>query len=100
MAEITLVVTRAEFDHVTSGHRNEAQIALRSPSPDIATRIRSLTLAKPASITLGGCVTLIAADPGAIWRAHNGGQAEDFDALFNLLARRPDGEMRFLCQID
>lgn len=100
MAEITLVVTRAELDHVTSGHRDEAQIALRSPSHDIAPKIRGLTSAKRASVTLGGCVTLIAADPGAIWRAHNGAQEEDFDALFNLLARRPDGEMRFLCHVD
>ena len=26
-------------------------------------------------------------------------QIEDFDALFNLLARRPDQEMRFRCDL-
>jgi len=30
---------------------------------------------------------------------HNGQQVQDFDAFFNLLARRPDHEMRFLCEI-
>lgn len=99
MGQVTLVVTRPELEHFTAGHRDEAQIALRSPSPDIAPTIRALTSSHRARLVLGGCVSLVAGDPGAIWRAHNEQHAEDFDALFNLLARRPDQEMRFLCEV-
>jgi len=99
VGQITLVVTRAELDHFNSGHASEAQIALRSPSPDISPAIGKLTSTSHANLVLGGCITLIAGDPGAVWRAHNNENPEDFDTLFNLLARRPDGEMRFLCEI-
>ncbi|MCH8878232.1 MAG: hypothetical protein IIA89_15695 [Chloroflexi bacterium] len=99
MGQITLVVTSAELDHYNAGHALEAQIALRSPSPDIAPTIEELTSKNRANLILGGHVTLVAGDPGAVWRAHNNEAPEDFDALFNLLARRPDGEMRFLCDI-
>ena len=94
-----LVVTRAELDHYNAGHAAEAQIALRSPSSDIAPAIKDLTSKNRANLILGGCVSLVAGDPGAIWRAHNEQNIEDFDALFNLLARRPDKEMRFLCDL-
>lgn len=99
MGQITLVVTSTELNHYNAGHASEAQIALRSPSPDIAPAIEGLTSMNRANLILGGCVTLVAGDPGAVWRAHNKEDPEDFDVLFNLLARRPDGEMRFLCDI-
>lgn len=100
MGQITLVVTRAELDHYNAGHAAEAQIAIRSPSPDIAPAIKNLTSMNRANLILGGCVELVAGDPGAIWRAHNEDNVQDFDALFNLLARRSDREMRFLCDLD
>ena len=99
MGQITLVVTRAELDHCNAGHAAEAQIALRAPSSDIAAAIRDLSSKKRVNLILGGCVILVAADPGAIWRAHNERNSEDFDSLFNLLARRPDKGMRFLCDL-
>ena len=99
MGQITLVVTSAELNYYNAGHAAEAQIALRSPSADIAPAIRDLTSKNRANLILGGCVTLVAADPGAIWRAHNEENVEDFDTLFDLLARRPDREMRFLCDL-
>ena len=100
MGYINLVVTQAELDHYQSGHELEAQIALRSPSPDIAELIRGLTAKNQINFILGGCIILVAGDPGAIWRAHNEEYIKDFDSLFFLLARRPDEEMTFLCDIE
>lgn len=99
MGQITIVITSAELDHYNAGHASEAQIALRSASADIAPGIEKLTSTNRANLILGGCVTLVAGDPGAVWRAHNNENLKDFDALFSLLARRPDGEMRFLCEL-
>ena len=61
--------------------------------------IQQLTAMNQRTLRLGGCIDLIQGDPGAIWRTHNGQQVRDFDALYNLLERRPDHEMRFLCEI-
>jgi hypothetical protein len=99
VGQITLVVTRRELGHFNAGHTAEAQIALRSPSPDLAPAIVALSSKNRANLMLGGCVSLVAGDPGAIWRAHNDRTAEDFDTLFALLARRPDCEMRFICEL-
>jgi len=100
VGQITLVVTRAELNHYNSGHESEAQIALRSPTTDIALVIRNLTTKNRVNLILGGCITLVAGDPGAVWRAHNEQNIEDFDSIFFLLARRPDEEMTFLCELD
>jgi hypothetical protein len=100
MAEISLVVTRAVLDHVGSGNLAQRQIALRAPSPDIRARVSGLARLQRRYLRLGGCITLVAGDPGAIWRAHNATYAEDFDALYELLARHPDMPMRFLCELE
>jgi hypothetical protein len=99
MPEISLVVTRPVINHTMHDRQNESQIAIRAATADIAPQIRQLTAGNGANLQLGGCIVLDVRDPGAIWRAHNAQQLEDFDALFNLLARRPDHEMRFLCEI-
>ena len=99
MGQITLVVTRPEYEHFNAGHTAQAQIALRSASSDIAPVIAALSSKNRVTPILGGCVSLVAGDPGAIWRAHNEQHAQDFDSLFDLLARRPDDEMRFLCEL-
>jgi len=99
VGQITLVVTRPAFAHYNAGHSAEAQIALRSPSPDLAPAMAGLNSTNRVNLILGGCVSFVAGDPGAIWRAHNDQTAEDFDSLFHLLARRPDSEMRFLCEL-
>jgi hypothetical protein len=98
MPEISLVVTRPEFDHA-AGNPKEKQIALRSPSEDIAPSLRDLSLKKRAHLKLGGFLTLDVADPGAIWLAHNDKHSEAFESLWAFLATRPDREMRFLCEV-
>lgn len=100
MGYLNLVVTLAELDHYQSGHELEAQIALRSPSPGIGKILRGLTAKNRVKLILGECVTLVAGDPGAIWRAHNKEYVKDFDSLFFMLARRPDKEMTFLCEFE
>ena len=99
MGYVNLVVTQAELDHYKSGHELEAQLALRSPSPEIAEILSGLTAKNRVKLILGDCVTLVAGDPGAIWRAHNEEYVKDFDSLFFMLARRPDQEMRFICEV-
>jgi hypothetical protein len=99
MPEISLVVTQRVFDRTVPDHRDEAQLAIRSASEDIAPSIRQLNAKNRANLRLGGFITLVVGDTAAIWRSHNKHQVEDFDALFNLLARRPDQEMRFLCDL-
>ena len=100
MGLITLVVTKAELDHFNSGHVSEAQIAIRAPSSDIGDVFRGLTTKNRVNLILGECITLVAGDPGAIWRAHNEEYTKDFDSLFFMLSRRPDKEMRFLCELE
>lgn len=100
MGQLELVVTRAELDHCKeTGNKSERQITLRSPSADIADIIKGLNRNNRVTLVLGSCVSLVVGDTSAIWRAHNEEYSEDFDILFNLLARRPDREMRFLCEL-
>lgn len=99
MSEISLRVTKAELDHLTEAGRDQRQIALTSPSSDIADEVASITGKNRRVLVIGGCIEFVLADRSALWRAHNTARSKDFDDLFNLLARRPDQEMRFLCQI-
>jgi hypothetical protein len=100
VSEISLRVTKAELDHLaeTAG-KDQRQIALTSASSDIAAEVASITGKNKRILVIGGCIELVLADRSAVWRAHNADREEDFDALFNLLARRPGQAMRILCQI-
>ena len=98
VSEISLVVTKAALAH-GSDHPNQRQIAMRSPSSSIEPLVRTLTSGNRAHLTLGGFLTLDVGDPAAIWLAHNEKHAKAFETLYALLARKPDGEMRFLCEI-
>ena len=99
MAEISLAVTKGVLDYAKGPREKERQIAYSAPSPDVAARLASVTTHDRVSLRLGGRITLVVADRGAIWRAHNAQYAEDFDALFAFLARYPSQPMRFLCEI-
>ena len=99
MAEISLAVTRGVLNYTTGPHEKERQIAYTSPTPDIAPRLAAVWARDQLLLRLGGRITLVVADRGAIWRAHNAQYVEDFDALFAFLARRPSEPMRFLWEI-
>jgi hypothetical protein len=98
LSEITLVVTLRELEHAEVNPK-EKQIAMRSPSDEIAAALRGLSLKNRAHLSLGGFLTLDVVDPGAIWLAHNDKHSEAFAALWVFLATRPDREMRFLCEV-
>lgn len=99
MSEISLRVTKAELDHLAEAGKDQRQIALTSPSQDIAAEVSSITAKNRRLLVIGGCIEFVLADRSALWRAHNTDREKDYDALFNLLARRPDHAMRVLCQL-
>ena len=98
MSEISLAVTKGVLGHATGAHESERQIAYREASADIAERLATVTNRQGILLRLGGRISLVVADRGAIWRAHNAQYQEDFDALFAFLARYPSQYMRFLCE--
>lgn len=100
MGQISLVVTSKVLQRDAPGRLGERQIAFRHASPDLAHRLEAANASNQLAIRLGGSATLIVGDTGAIWRSHNRGQDELVDALFALLSRRPDSEMRFLCDLE
>ncbi len=99
MSEISLAVTKGVLAYATVGREKERQIAYTQATPDIAPRLSTVTTNHRLTLKFGGRLTLIVADRGAIWRAHNDQHAADFDALFSLLALYPSQPMRFLCEI-
>lgn len=99
MAEISLAVTKGVLEYTKPRREKERQIAYTAASPDIAGRLAAVTKNQHVKLVLGGRITLIVGDRGAIWRAHNEQNANDFDALFSLLAQYPSQPMRFLCEL-
>ncbi len=99
MAEISLAVTKAVLEYTKASREKERQIAYTSPTADIAPRLSEVSAKQRVKLRLGGRLTLVVADRGAIWRAHNEEHAADFNALFTFLARYPSQSMRFLCEI-
>jgi hypothetical protein len=99
LAEISLAVTKGVLEYAKGAREKERQIAYSSPSADISPRLAGVTTHDRVSLRLGGRITLVVADRGAIWRAHNAQYADDFDALFAFLAHYPSQPMRFLCEI-
>lgn len=100
MSVIALRVTTAELAHLASGNVEQRQIALKGVSEDLSGPLTEITRNNRRKLTLGGCFEFVLGDRSALWRAHNQAAAEDFDALFELLALRPDREFRCLCSIE
>ena len=99
MSEIKLRVTEAVMNHVAGDHPAEMQIAMRGASVDLHDGLAGVSAKNRREIILGDCITLVVGDTGAIWRTHNAGHIDEFDGLFELLARMPDREMTFTCRI-
>jgi hypothetical protein len=100
VSEVSLYVTPDALAHIASAPANQLQIAYRDGSVDIARPLRAASAANKLTLKLGGFVTLVVGDTGAIWRSHNKEYADDFDALFKLLAHHPGQPMRFLCTLE
>jgi hypothetical protein len=99
MAEISLAVTKAVLEYTGRGREKERQIAYTDASADIAARLAAVGAKQHVKLRLGGRITLVVGDRGAIWRAHNDQYVEDFDGLFTFLARYPSLPMRFVCEL-
>jgi hypothetical protein len=99
VAEISLAVTKGVLEYAKPPREKERQIAYTLATADIATRLAEVTTHQRVKLRIGGRITLVVADRGAIWRAHNEQHADDFDALFAFLAKYPSQPMRFLCEI-
>ncbi len=99
MAEISLAVTKGVLEYAKPPREKERQIAYTLATGYVATRLAEASAKQRVKLRLGGRITLVVADRGAIWRAHNEEYADDFDALFAFLARYPSQPMRFLCEI-
>jgi hypothetical protein len=99
VAEISLAVTKGVLEYARGAREKERQIAYSSASADIAARLATVTTRERVLLRIGGRISLVVADRGAIWLAHNAQYADDFDALFTLLARYPSQPMRFLCEV-
>lgn len=99
MAELSLAVTKGVLEYAKTPRERERQIAYTEASADIAGPLGAVTTKHRVKLVLGGRITFVVGDRGAIWRAHNDEYANDFDALFTLLARYPSKPMRFLCEL-
>lgn len=99
MGEISLSVTRRVLEYATGDHAAEKQIAYTAPTSDIAPVLGAVSRTNQVTVKLGGLLTLVVGDRGAIWRAHNSQAVSDFDALFSLLANHSDQRMRFKCEL-
>ena len=99
MPEISLKVTKDVLAYARGAHDKERQIAYTEATPDIAPRRAEVTTKHRLRLRLGDRITLVVADRGAIWRAHNEQYLNDFDALFEFLAKYPSQPMRFICEV-
>lgn len=99
MPEISLAVTKRALEYATKERERERQIAYTLATPDISPRLAEVGTKHRLKLRFGGIITLIVADRGAIWRAHNEEHLEDFDSLYALLSQYPSKPMRFLCEI-
>ena len=99
MAEISLAVTKGVLEYAKTPREKDRQIAYTLATAEVATRLAQVSAKQRVKLRLGGRITLVVADRGAIWRAHNEEYADDFDGLFIFLAPYPSQPMRFLCEI-
>jgi hypothetical protein len=97
MAFITLAVTRKVMEAVNSGDVHQRQIAIKGASPELRDAISNASKNNRVSVAVNREFYLSVGDTGAIWGAHQtpGLQVEDFNSLFDLLARRPDVPVKF-----
>ncbi len=97
MAHISLKVATAVIEYVrTSGQRNSRQIAFRDFSAEF-NALKDASEKKRVLIPVNGVFELSVGDIGAMWPSHQteNFQADDFDSIYELLARRPDRWVRF-----
>jgi hypothetical protein len=99
MAEISLSVTKGVLAYATAERAKERQIAYSEASSEVAAALAKVDRANPVRLRIAGALTLTVSDRGAIWLAHNQDATDDFQALFDFLARYPSQRLRFVCEL-
>ena len=100
MPDITLAVTQPVLNQVAEGNAFLRQIAIQARSEDINAMLNTASRENRLDLILGNCVRLVVGDNSSIWRSQNNGATEaDFDSIYELLSRRPDQGMMFLCEV-
>lgn len=97
MPHITLKVATAVIEYVRmSGKRNNRQIAFTDYSSEFDA-LRNATKTDRVVVPVNGVFELSVGDISAVWPKHQTAnfQADDFDSLYELLARRPDRWVKF-----
>jgi predicted protein tyrosine phosphatase len=101
METVKLKVTSKVIAQVNkSEHEHQEQIAITAPTGSLAPAIATANRHNRINISIASALTLNLGDTGAIWRAHNRGNEEAFDGLFEFLSRYPDKKFEFVCSID
>ena len=98
MESIKLKVTSKVIDQSLKA-KNQEQIAITSPTGSLASAIAEANKKNRIRLILGDAISLQLGDTGAIWRAHNPANEEDFDALFQFLSKFPNTEIEFVCSV-
>ncbi|NTV91022.1 MAG: hypothetical protein HGA22_11795 [Clostridiales bacterium] len=78
---------------------NQEQIAITDPTDSLVPLIAQANKLNRICLIFAGALPLDLGDSSAIWRAHNSQNEAAFDALFEFLAKYPDQEFEFLCEI-
>jgi hypothetical protein len=96
MAYITLAVTANVIAQVDRAGESQRQIAIQDASPELARQIQAATAANRIQVAILSAFELTVGDTSAIWYSHQVGiQPDDFTSLYEILARRPDKQIRF-----
>ena len=98
MESIKLKVTTNVLFQIQKSN-NQEQISINSPTGSLAPLIAQANKLNRICLVLAGTLPLYLGDTSAIWRAHNSQNEAAFDALFEFLAKYPDQEFEFLCEI-
>ncbi len=78
---------------------NLQQIAYSQATGPLVMALARATETNKITITIANNIKLKVGDTGAITRAHNEGNEEAFDSLYQLLASYADKDFDFICSI-
>ena len=98
MPHIKLKVTQKVLEQVERVGTSQMQIAIKGGSEDIEKAVLGANRDNKIVIPVSGTFLLVVGDSGAIWLSHQvtKTQTNDFQNLYQLLARRPDYVVTFM----
>lgn len=84
METVKLKVTSRVINQ-TQNAQNQEQIAITEPSGPLASVIAAANSENRINVIFASALSLVLGDTGAIWRAHNRGNEDAFDGLFEFV---------------